>query len=84
MNSTVVPRGTEGRIQRRVEHLMGMPISVALRGRHAASAAGREAWRAVIDQAAAGRRDVQYLSAGLDHQLASIAASSQLRNVRPR
>ena len=50
MNSTVVPRGADGRIQRRVEHLMGMPISLALRGRHAASAAGHEAWQAVIDQ----------------------------------
>ena len=50
MNTTVVSRGAEGRIQRRVEHLMGMPISVALRGRHAASAAGLEAWHAVIDQ----------------------------------
>ena len=29
---------------------MGMPISLALRGRHAASAAGREAWNAVIDE----------------------------------
>jgi thiamine biosynthesis lipoprotein len=27
---------------------MGMPISVALRGRHAATAAGRSAWRAVV------------------------------------
>ena len=50
MNSTAVTERADGRIQRRVEHLMGMPISLALRGRHAASAAGDNAWRAVIDQ----------------------------------
>jgi FAD:protein FMN transferase len=50
MNSTVVSRGADGRVQRHVEHVMGMPISLALRGRHAASAAGDNAWRAVIDQ----------------------------------
>jgi thiamine biosynthesis lipoprotein len=50
MNSTVLTRGADKRIQRRVEQLMGMPISLALRGRHAASSAGHEAWQAVIDQ----------------------------------
>jgi thiamine biosynthesis lipoprotein len=35
---------------RQVEHVMGMPISVALRGRHATSTAGRAAWREVIDE----------------------------------
>ena len=35
---------------RHVEHLMGMPISVALRGRHADTPRGREAWDAVLDQ----------------------------------
>ena len=50
MSSTAVKDRADGRIQRRVEHLMGMPISLALRGRHAASAAGDEAWQAVIDQ----------------------------------
>jgi thiamine biosynthesis lipoprotein len=35
-------------IRRRVEHVMGMPISLAVRGRHADSAAGHDAWRAVI------------------------------------
>jgi thiamine biosynthesis lipoprotein len=29
---------------------MGMPISLALRGRHASSTAGQEAWQAVINQ----------------------------------
>ena len=50
MNSTALVARADGRIQRRVEYLMGMPISLALRGRHAASAAGDNAWRAVIDQ----------------------------------
>ena len=35
-------------ITRRVEHVMGMPISLALRGRHADDAAGEEAWQAAL------------------------------------
>jgi thiamine biosynthesis lipoprotein len=35
---------------RRVEHVMGMPISLAMRGRHADSTAGRDAWQAVVDE----------------------------------
>jgi thiamine biosynthesis lipoprotein len=35
-------------IHRQVEHVMGMPISLALRGRHAADSAGRAAWAVVI------------------------------------
>jgi thiamine biosynthesis lipoprotein len=31
-----------------VEHVMGLPISLALRGRHAADEAGRDAWDAAI------------------------------------
>ena len=50
MSSTVLPRRADGRIGRRVEHVMGMPISLALRGRHAATVAGDEAWQAVITQ----------------------------------
>ncbi|HVD18024.1 MAG TPA: FAD:protein FMN transferase [Propionibacteriaceae bacterium] len=50
MSSTVLPRRADGRIERRVEHVMGMPISLALRGRHAATVAGDEAWQAVITQ----------------------------------
>jgi thiamine biosynthesis lipoprotein len=38
------------RLVRHVEHVMGMPISVALRGRHAATTAGNDAWQAVIEQ----------------------------------
>jgi thiamine biosynthesis lipoprotein len=50
MSGTAVIEQANGRIQRRVEHVMGMPISLAIRGRHAASAAGHEAWRAVINE----------------------------------
>jgi thiamine biosynthesis lipoprotein len=35
-------------VHRRVEHLMGMPVSLALRGRYADAAAGRRAWDAVV------------------------------------
>jgi thiamine biosynthesis lipoprotein len=38
------------RVHRHVEQVMGMPISLALRGRHADTAAGRQAWQAVIGQ----------------------------------
>lgn len=34
--------------QRFVEQVMGMPISLALRGRHASNARGRDAWTAVL------------------------------------
>jgi len=50
MSTTTIQRRAADRIYRRVEHLMGMPISLALRGRHASSGAGREAWQAVINQ----------------------------------
>jgi thiamine biosynthesis lipoprotein len=33
---------------RHVEHVMGMPISLALRGRHADTRAGRDAWAAAL------------------------------------
>ena len=41
-------------MQRYVEHVMGMPISLALRGRHAGDRAGRDAWA----EAMATLRDV--------------------------
>ena len=37
-------------VHRYVEHVMGMPISLALRGRHATTAAGRAAWSAVMTE----------------------------------
>lgn len=37
------------RTHRYVEHLMGMPISLALRGRHAEDLDGRRAWGEVLD-----------------------------------
>lgn len=43
-------RGTYRRLHRRVKHVMGMPLSLALRGRHAADRAGDAAWSAVLDQ----------------------------------
>jgi thiamine biosynthesis lipoprotein len=39
-----------GGIRRRVDHMMGMPISLALRGRHTATAEGQKAWQEVINQ----------------------------------
>ena len=36
------------RVHREVEHLMGMPISLALRGRHAGTARGAAAWAAAL------------------------------------
>jgi FAD:protein FMN transferase len=50
MSSAAVQERAGDRIHRRVEHLMGMPISLAMRGRHASSDPGREAWQAVINQ----------------------------------
>jgi thiamine biosynthesis lipoprotein len=42
------------RVHRRVEHVMGIPVSLAMRGRHAADAAGAAAW----DDAVAVLREV--------------------------
>ena len=50
MSSAPAKERADGRIRRRVEHVMGMPISLALRGRHASSVAGDEAWQAVINE----------------------------------
>jgi thiamine biosynthesis lipoprotein len=40
---------TPAPVHRQVEHLMGMPISLALRGRHAADRRGRAAWAEAVD-----------------------------------
>ena len=50
MSSTAVQGRTDGGIHRRVEHIMGMPISLAFRGRHTATAEGHQAWQEVINQ----------------------------------
>jgi len=42
--------GVSVKVHRRVEHLMGMPVSVALRGRQATTTAGEEAWHAVVEE----------------------------------
>ena len=39
---------TAAGVHRFVEHVMGMPISLALRGRHAATGEGRAAWADVM------------------------------------
>jgi FAD:protein FMN transferase len=44
----MTPGAVRNRVVRRVEHVMGMPISLALRGRHADDAAGRAAWHAAL------------------------------------
>jgi thiamine biosynthesis lipoprotein len=44
-----VSAGTTAPLARRVEHVMGMPISLALRGRHTDDAAADAAWAAVLD-----------------------------------
>jgi thiamine biosynthesis lipoprotein len=50
MNDTTTDDPTSAAIRRQVEHVMGMPISVALRGRHADTDTGRGAWQAVLDE----------------------------------
>jgi thiamine biosynthesis lipoprotein len=50
MTQATAARRPGGAVTRHVEHLMGMPVSLALRGRHAGTARGREAWEAVVDQ----------------------------------
>ena len=49
MSAAVDAQPVGSPIHRRVEHLMGMPVSLALRGLHADTSAGRDAWQAVID-----------------------------------
>jgi thiamine biosynthesis lipoprotein len=49
MSAAVVGLGGLG-AHRQVEHVMGMPISVALRGRHGTTTAGHAAWREVIEE----------------------------------
>jgi thiamine biosynthesis lipoprotein len=41
--------GTVGAV-RRVEQVMGMPVSLALRGRYAGTLAGEDAWAAAVDE----------------------------------
>ncbi len=50
MITDVAPGPDTGRVHRHVEHVMGMPISLALRGSHADTAVGRRAWASVMDQ----------------------------------
>jgi thiamine biosynthesis lipoprotein len=48
--SRTVLDGVEVRTRREVEQMMGMPVSVVLRGRHAGTAAGAGAWSAVLEE----------------------------------
>jgi thiamine biosynthesis lipoprotein len=50
MNLPPLHSQADAEVRRYVERVMGMPISLALRGRHAETGTGRQAWRAVIDQ----------------------------------
>ncbi|MCW2810454.1 MAG: Thiamine biosynthesis lipoprotein ApbE [Friedmanniella sp.] len=46
--SVTSPHPSAARVHRRVEQAMGMPVSLAVRGRHADSPRGRAAWEAVM------------------------------------
>jgi thiamine biosynthesis lipoprotein len=50
MTTGAAVNSENGRLHRRVEHVMGMPVSVALRGQHAGTAAGGRAWQDAINQ----------------------------------
>jgi len=50
MSAALTDRTVSERVHRQVVHLMGMPVSLALRGRHADTADGQRAWAAVIGQ----------------------------------
>jgi thiamine biosynthesis lipoprotein len=50
MSNTAVQGRTAGDIHRHIAHTMGMPISLAVRGRHAWSLTGDKAWQEVINQ----------------------------------
>ena len=50
MTGVTAERATEDRVHRHVEHVMGMPISLALRGRHAGTDLGRAAWQDVMEE----------------------------------
>jgi FAD:protein FMN transferase len=39
-----------GAVHRRVDHVMGLPVSLGLRGRHAEGAAATDAWRCVMEE----------------------------------
>ena len=52
-------------VRRRVEHVMGLPVSLALRGRHADDAVGRRRLGRGRGRPARGRPGVQHLPAGL-------------------
>lgn len=50
MTTLSAPQGASPGIVRRVEQLMGMPVSLAQRGRHAGTPAGEAAWAEVVTE----------------------------------
>ena len=46
--SAATSTGRRGRVHREVEQVMGMPVSLALRGRHAGDERGRAAWATAL------------------------------------
>jgi thiamine biosynthesis lipoprotein len=45
-----ITSGEAADVRRRVEQVMGLPVSLALRGRHAGGPAADDAWRAVVEE----------------------------------
>ena len=68
---------------RYVEHVMGMPISLALRGRHADDDRGRAAWARCDGRAARGRPGLQHLPRRLRASPGWAAARSTLADCPP-
>ena len=50
MSNTAVQGRTDRGIHRRVEHIIGMPINLAMRSRHTATTESHQTWQKVINQ----------------------------------
>ena len=50
MSNTAAQERTDRGIHRRVEHIIGMPINLAMRSRHTATAESHQTWQEVINQ----------------------------------
>ena len=66
---------------RKVEHVMGMPISLALRGRHAGDALGDAAWAAALAVLRAADRTFSTYRAD---SVISASTAATPRTSRPR
>ena len=86
MSGTLAPAATDA-ISRRVEQVMGMPISLALRGRHAHDERGEAAWQAaleVLDEADhmfSPYRDDSVVSRLARHELTPAECPEEVREV---